>query len=66
MPCLNLREEGAFHESELSSGQTGEVVKRILTLIRNVHSDQSDWSSLPGMLGSAGFFIRENILSFQN
>ena len=64
MPCLNLRGEGAFHESELSSGQTGGVVKRILTLIRNVHSDQSDWSSLPGMLGSDVFFFRENILSF--
>jgi len=65
MPCLNLREEGAFHESELSSGQTGEVVKRILTLIRNVHSDQSDWSSLPGMLGSDVFFFVKIFFHFK-
>ena len=59
------KRKGHFRESELP-GQTSQVIKRILTLIRNVHPDQTDWSSLPGMLGSSGFFIRENILSFQN
>ena len=59
------KRKGHFRESELP-GQTSQVIKRILTLIRNVHPDQADWSSLPGMLGSSGFFIRENILSFQN
>lgn len=64
MLCLNLREEGAFHESELS-GQTSQVAKRILTLIRNVHSDKSDWSSLPGMLGSDAFFLVKIFFHFK-
>lgn len=59
------KRKGRFRESELP-GQTSQVIRRILTLIKNVHPDQSGWSSLSGMLGSAGFFIRENILSFQN
>ena len=49
------KRKGRFRESELP-GQTSQVIKRILTLIRNVHPDKSDWSSLLGMLGSAGFF----------
>ena len=59
------KRKGRFRESELP-GQSSQVIRIILTLIKNVHPDQSGWSSLPGMLGSAGFFIRENILSFQN
>lgn len=54
------KRKGRFRELELP-GQTSQVIKRILTLIKNVHPDQSDWSSLPGMLGSAGFFLSMTI-----
>ena len=54
------KRKGRLRESE-PPGQTSQVIKRILTLIRNVHPDQSDWSSLPGMLGSAGFFLSVKI-----